>query len=254
MDNPTRCITGPVRLSYVFVDKPKKQKNGELKYQVAAIVDPDDTKTVKAIKAAISAAREDGVSRLWGGKLPKKYVSPLKLGDDKEEVTEEYEGMLYFNATSKNKPGLVKRNGKECDEGDIYSGCIARLDINCYPFNVDGNIGVGVGLNNIMFVKDGERLAGSASASTAFADYFEEDDDEDEDEKPVKKKKKPADDDDDDDDEPVKKKKKPVDDDDEEHEKPKKKRPRDYEDDDDDEPTPKKKKKKPADDDDDVEF
>jgi hypothetical protein len=55
------------------------------------------------------------------------------------------------------------------DKSDLYSGVWAYVDVNMYPFNFEGKIGIACGLNNIMKVKDDEALAGGQSAETAFA-------------------------------------------------------------------------------------
>ena len=61
----------------------------------------------------------------------------------------------------------------------VYSGCWGRASINFFPFNTNGNKGVGVGLNNIQKLKDDDRLgAARASAESDFGgDDFEDDED-----------------------------------------------------------------------------
>lgn len=53
---------------------------------------------------------------------------------------------------------------------------VANSPQNFYPFNANGNRGVAVGLGNIQFVKDGDRLSGRASADADF-DTLEDDED-----------------------------------------------------------------------------
>lgn len=62
-------------------------------------------------------------------------------------------------------------------ENDVYSGCYARVSLNFYAFNTNGNKGIACGLGNIQKVDDGERLGGGASAEEDFD--FEEVDAED---------------------------------------------------------------------------
>jgi hypothetical protein len=50
------------------------------------------------------------------------------------------------------------------------------VDVGFFPFSRDGNRGIGCGLNNVMFVKEGERLDGRQSAEQAFAGMRVEDD------------------------------------------------------------------------------
>ncbi|MNH47869.1 hypothetical protein D3C79_1113270 [compost metagenome] len=58
----------------------------------------------------------------------------------------------------------------------MYSGCFARVSVNFYLFDTNGNKGVAAGLNNIVKVQDGEPLAGRASVQSDFADEEFDDD------------------------------------------------------------------------------
>ena len=64
------------------------------------------------------------------------------------------------------------------DEDEIYSGMWALVSVTFFGYDVSGNRGVAVGLNNVMKYKDDERLGGRSSADSDFADIdMEEDDD-----------------------------------------------------------------------------
>ena len=52
---------------------------------------------------------------------------------------------------------------------DVYSGMYARVTINFFGYNTAGKRGVGCGLGNVMKTRDGEPLAGGASAAADFA-------------------------------------------------------------------------------------
>jgi hypothetical protein len=54
------------------------------------------------------------------------------------------------------------------DKSEVYSGCYARVSINLYPFNVDGNKGIAAGLNNVQKLADGDALSGRARAEDDF--------------------------------------------------------------------------------------
>jgi hypothetical protein len=88
--------------------------------------------------------------------------------------------MYFLNAKSDRKPGIVDKDLNEIlDPDEVYSGCWGRASINFYPYDFNGNRGVGVGLNNIQKLKDGERLgAALATAEDDFGDGFEDDEDE----------------------------------------------------------------------------
>ena len=61
------------------------------------------------------------------------------------------------------------------DESEVYSGCYARVSVNFYAFNSNGNRGIACGLNNLQKIRDGEPLGGRASAESDFADEDDED-------------------------------------------------------------------------------
>ena len=54
--NPTRVVTGEVRLSYVHVWEPNSIQGSKPKYSVSLIIPKTDTATITAIERAIDAA------------------------------------------------------------------------------------------------------------------------------------------------------------------------------------------------------
>lgn len=174
----TKVVTGKkTRFSYANVHEPKAMDGGEPKYSVAVLIPKKDKATIAKIEAAIEAALEEGKGKRFNGKLPPKATLklPLRDGDEERPDDEAYQGHLFFNATSKTKPGIVDENLNEItDKEDFYSGCIGRASVNFYAFNTNGNKGVAVGLNNLQKLEDGTRLSGGSSAEEDFA---EDDDD-----------------------------------------------------------------------------
>jgi len=190
-NNATKVITGKVRLSYVHVFQPQSIDGGEEKYSTSILIPKEDEETLRKIKTAIEAAKELGKSQ-WGGKIPANLKLPLRDGDEERPDDEAYAGHYFINASSKTKPGIAKPIGKTpdgktkfeeiTDSTEVYSGCYARVSINFYPFNKNGNRGIAVGLNNIVKVQDGEPLGGRARLEDEFAeiefdDVLEDDDD-----------------------------------------------------------------------------
>ena len=51
----------------------------------------------------------------------------------------------------------------------------ARVSINFYAFNSNGNRGIACGLGNIQKVRDGEPLGGRSSAADDFSTDFDDD-------------------------------------------------------------------------------
>lgn len=175
----TKVITGKVRFSYVNIFKSRAFQAGQdAKYSVCLLIPKEDKTTIKKIKAAIEEAIQEGIASKWGGKKPGNLKLPLRDGDDERaEEAPEYEGMYFLNANGTEKPGVVDENRNEIlDPDEVYSGCWGRASISFYAFNVNGNRGVGVGLNHIQKLKDGDRLGvARASAESDFCDDFEDD-------------------------------------------------------------------------------
>ena len=175
--NETCVRLGEVRFSYAHVFEPRESDNGgPAKYSVVLLIPKDDRDTLELIKSAIAAAEEKGKTSKWGGKIPAKRNSPLRDGDE-EEKGPEFEGMYFFNCSSKQKPGVrVLEDGRiveALDTEDFYSGCWGAATVNFFPYDSNGNKGVGVGLNNVIKTRDDERLSGGASAESDFADMGE---------------------------------------------------------------------------------
>lgn len=177
----TKVVTGKVRLSYVNIFKSRAfRQDQDAKFSLCVLIDKDDKTTLKKINAAIQEAIREGISSKWNGKKPANLKLPLRDGDDERaEEAEEYEGVMFLNANSTQKPGIVDKDLNEIlDPDEVYSGCYGRVSINFYPFNVNGNRGVGVGLNNVQKLSEGERLGGArASAEDDFNDDFEDEED-----------------------------------------------------------------------------
>ena len=177
--NATKVVTGKVRLSYAHVWEPVSINDSKPKYSVSLVIPKSDKETIKAINAAVDAAIEEGIAK-FGGKKPNKAALklPLRDGDIDRPDDETYAGHMFLNATSKDAPGIVDRKVQPIlDPMECGSGDYCNVSVNFYGFNANGNRGVAAGLGNIQKVKDGERLAGKASAASDF-DEIEGDDEE----------------------------------------------------------------------------
>lgn len=174
--NTTKVVTGVVRLSYANIWDPTSINGGTPKYSVSLIISKDDEKTLAAINAAIDNAIKEGAAK-FGGKIPNKASLKLPLRDgDTERDDEAYKNAFFVNANSTTAPQIVDRSVQPIlDRTEVYSGCYARVSINFYAFNSNGNRGIACGLGNIQKVKDGEPLGGKTSAADDFS--TEQDDD-----------------------------------------------------------------------------
>lgn len=193
MDNQTtKMITGKVRLSYAKVWEAEPDDYGNLWYSTAILIPKEDKATLAKYKSIIEALKEQAKAK-YGGKLPKDFHTPLRDGDEEvDEKGEAYAGHYFFNAKSKNKPGIAKPIGKDAtgktkfqeitDTTEVYSGCYAKVSVNFYLFDQKGNKGIAAGLNNIVKIQDGDFLGGRSSLNDDFADEeFDNDDSVDED-------------------------------------------------------------------------
>ncbi len=168
--NPTKVVTGVVRLSYANVWEPVSVNGSKPKYSVSLLIPKHDEKTVAAINAAIDNAIRDGAAK-FGGKIPNRAALKLPLRDgDTERDDEAYKGCYFLNAKSTTAPQIVDRGVQPIlDRDEVYSGCYARVSLNFFAFNSNGNRGIACGLGNIQKVRDGEPLAGRSSAADDFA-------------------------------------------------------------------------------------
>lgn len=177
----TKVVFGPCRLSYAHLFSkyvPDGEDASRGKYMTNVLIPKKEKATIKAIEAAIEAAKKDAITAKWGGKEPKKIDLPLRDGYDKEDDAV-YENMFYVNAKASTRPGIVDKNKAPIvDEDEIYSGVWAYVSVTFYGYDVNGNRGIACGLNNIMKFKDDERFGGRASAENDFADLDTEDDDD----------------------------------------------------------------------------
>ncbi|WMJ86739.1 DUF2815 family protein [Anaerocolumna sp. MB42-C2] len=169
--NPTKVVTGVVRLSYANVWEPKSINGSAEKYSVSLIIPKSDTKTIAAINAAVNAAIEEGKGK-FGGKVPNRAALklPLRDGDIDRPDDEAYVDCYFVNANSNTAPQVVDKQVQPIlDRSEVYSGVYARVSINFYAFNSNGNKGIACGLGNIQKIKDGEPLGGRSNAEDDFA-------------------------------------------------------------------------------------
>lgn len=175
--NSTKVITGVVRLSYANVYEPKSINGGAEKYSVSLIIPKGDTKTIAAINAAVEAAIEEGKGK-FGGKVPNRAALklPLRDGDVDRPDDDAYADSYFINANSNTAPQIVdKQVNPILDRSEVYSGVYARVSINFYAFNSNGNRGIACGLGNIQKIRDGEPLGGRANAADDFSTDVDDD-------------------------------------------------------------------------------
>nr|DAO39392.1 MAG TPA: DNA helix destabilizing protein [Caudoviricetes sp.] len=171
--NPTRVVTGEVRLSYAHLFESQSIQGSKPKYSVSLIIPKSDRETISKIERAIDAAIEAGIGK-FGGKRPNKAALKLPLRDgDTERDDEAYAGCLFVNANSTLPPEVVDQDlNPVLSPAEVYSGCYARVSLNFYAFNTNGNRGIACGLGNVQKLRDWEPLGGGrTSAADDFAAF-----------------------------------------------------------------------------------
>lgn len=127
-----KVITGLVKLADVHIFEPYSPEGVEgyePRYSTTIIIQKCDDETLKAIEA------------------------PLRDGDIERPGDPLYKDCYFLNANSKNKPGVVDANVQPIlDAKEVYSGCYAKVSIEFYSYNVNGNKGVAAGLNNVQLI------------------------------------------------------------------------------------------------------
>lgn len=156
------------RVSYEHLMEPAAMKDQTEKfYSCALLIDKSDRESVDAVNAAIDNAIKEGLSTKWSNKMPRKFDRPLRDGAEKEGP--EYQGKVFFNCKARRAPAVLDRTKKPIlVREEVYSGMYAILAVTFYPYNTAGNNGVGVGLDAVLKVADGEQLSGGGDGASRF--------------------------------------------------------------------------------------
>ena len=144
-----------------------------MKYDCCILVSKDDTQAIQLLNEAVEAAKALYKEKFGAPKGRLKTV--VHDGDEDRPDDPTFANTMYFNAASERKPGVKMLDAGilvDClDEEDFYSGCYGAADVNFFPYNASGSSGISCGLNNVLKLEDGEKLAGSGmSADQAFGD------------------------------------------------------------------------------------
>ena len=169
-EDAQRFVTPEFRANYCYLDEKKQppaasEGGSQNPYWCLTLALPKDHPFWDELDERIQIALE----AKFGSKLPKKWRSPVRDGDEGEN--EDFHGCNMIELKSpKRKPGVKVYNpdGANTDvvdyDEEIYSGmeCIATARVGAYD-NVSK--GVGIYLNNVLKVADGERFAGSVTSA-----------------------------------------------------------------------------------------
>lgn len=175
-------IASPVmRCSFPFVHK--ADVGGEYSkgdYNITCFIPKEREAELKSIKqACMAAAKQD-----WPDIKFNQLEHPFRDGD--EDGGNAYAGSIFFKSKTKRKPQIVGPDLQPLAEGEeVYGGCYVRVSVVAASYYRPGEVlvekpdgsqqkkkkqirGVTLYLNNVQFVKDGERMGGGSNPSEDF--------------------------------------------------------------------------------------
>lgn len=164
-----------VRLSFPALFEPKSFKGSEPRYSATLLLDKEKDKAqILRIRKAITAVAKEE----WGDNVPKRLTTPLRDGDEKEDLDGYGEDVMFIAAHSYSKIPIidVAKNTLTAKDGKPYSGCYVHVVIQLWAQD-DKDYGKAVrcALRAVMFAKDGEPFGGGqVDAEEEFADLIEE--------------------------------------------------------------------------------
>ena len=173
-----KCITPEFRISFPNLFEPKSFKNGEPKCSLTMLF-PKTTdlaqpaqkgKDGKPIGISLKHAVYNAAVEKWGPKekWPEGLRLPFRDGNKKSEL-EGYADTIFCTASSKRRPGVVNPDRtKVINPEEVYAGCYCRAEVIAFAYDTAGNKGVGLSLQNVQKLRDGEEFSGRKKAEDVF--------------------------------------------------------------------------------------
>ena len=178
----TRFNTGKIRFSYpsVFRKNTKNRDEKDAKYELTVVIPKDDKETVKRISEACKEVFEENKNSVFKGLTYDEVAKPYHDGDGRKPkggaYSDDFKGCYLINARTDKPPVVVDRDRRPVtDERMVYPGCYGRVNLNFYPYNVNGNRGIAAGLNGVQTYNYGAPF-GNAFTADGFDDGFEDPD------------------------------------------------------------------------------
>lgn len=175
---------GTLSFPHIFASTKEKKDDGSDSYDIQFIIPKSQREDIRAILLAIQKV---GKAK-WGDNW-KKVRTPLRDGDkEKDELTEdgstkgdkypERLGCYFLNARSSKPVAVVDRQRSPIENADdVYGGCKGKIAVTFYPYSQQGNHGIGVGLNGVQKIADGESFGTGRPQVESMFDLLDEDDD-----------------------------------------------------------------------------
>ena len=175
---------GTLSFPHLFANTAGKKDDGSPVYDIQFIIPKTQREDVRALLIAIKTVGE----AKWGANW-KKVRTPLRDGDaEKDELTEdgsakgdkypERLGCYFLNARSSKPVGVYDRlRNPILDSEAVYGGSKGKIAVTFYPYSTSGNHGIGVALNGVQKIADGESFGSGRPSVESMFDMLDEDDD-----------------------------------------------------------------------------
>lgn len=167
--NGVTLVTPEFRVAFPKVFKAERNElNGQDEFSLVALFPKNAD--LSELKTAIKQA----AIGFFGDDLPNNLRSPLRDGTEKKRkdgsIPDGYADHLFVNMKCQKRPGLVNAELQDIiDDSEFYGGCYARAQVHVCGYDKKGNKGVGIYLNNVQKLRDGEAFGqGRVSAAQAF--------------------------------------------------------------------------------------
>ncbi len=161
--------TDEVTASYAFVFEPHEELNNTMAYSITMLIPKSDTEGIAKVKTEIIRVCKEK----WEAKAKAKFKdpdfwNPLRDGDLVDGGR--HPGFMFMRAKTDRQPKIIdkfldSKGGVRIltDSEDFYSGCICKCALSFYAFDKPTGAGVGLGLQSILKIDDGERIDGKSS-------------------------------------------------------------------------------------------
>jgi hypothetical protein len=168
------CV-GTLSYPHLYKARPRAEGNPELVFSTVMLLNEQQMKSPSYAKfrAAVDEFAKAAYPKLI---LGKGLVSPFRSVEEKENFPQEYK--IFFNAWSKNAPGVVDNaRNRINDSNEVWAGQHVRLFVNPFAWEHSGKKGISLGLQHVQIVKsDGlKRLDGRKPPEESFDDEFDDD-------------------------------------------------------------------------------
>lgn len=186
-----------VRLSFPTLFEMKSFKDGAPSFSATFLLDKDEH--AKEIKKIQRAQKSVAVAK-WGDNVPRRIKTPLKDGEEKDDLDGYDEDIMFIGARSYNPIVVVDQTLNTLTKekpGPMHSGCYVNASIQIYAQDNEYGKRVNCSLLGVMYAGKGEAFGAAApDADEEFGEYaqdmadqaYEQFDEDDEEPTPRKRK------------------------------------------------------------------